>query len=679
MTSFTHPTTRRPAAFLRAAALAVLMAVLAGCAARGPVFVPPADRPADAASRPWPHNAYLALAYHDVEDRDPDQRYLAVETTRLAEQFEWLDASGYTPVSVEQILRARDGGPALPPRAVLLSFDDGYRSFYTKVFPLLRARGWPAVLAPVGVWLDAPPGGTVAFGDTPTARERFLTWAQVREMSDSGLVEIAAHTYALHRGVVANPQGNLQPAAAARIYDPATGRYEDDEAQRTRLRQDIARITARIRRATGKAPRVWVWPYGEAGGIALELVRQAGYRMAMKLDSGLATVERPFDTPRLLVANNPAIAGFARACLDMERRPRMRAAQVDLDAVYDPDPAQLERNLGQLVERIARLRISAVFLQAFADPRGDGRITSVYFPNHELPMRADLFNRAAWQLRTRAEVRVYAWMPVLGLDLPGHPAPVQAWTPPGREPAAAHGPWRLSPFDPETARRVGGLYEDLARAAIFDGILFHDDATLSDFEDAGPAALAAYREAGLPADIGALRASPELMRRWTRLKSRRLVALTGELTARVRAIRGPQITTARNIFAGPVLDPDQEAWFAQNLDDFLAAYDWVAPMAMPRMEGVPATRETAWLDRLVDAVAARPSGLDRTVFEVQTLDWTAPGGARPVPSATVARWMRELQARGARNLAYYPDDFIAGLPAPDALRPAISNAWYPYP
>src|SRR5690606_16518218 len=155
---------------------------------------------------------------------------------------------------------------------------------------------------------------------------------------------------------------------------------------------------------------------------------------------------------------------------------------------------------------------------------------------------------------------------------PTPPASVQAWTPPGREPDHAPGLRRLSPFDPETSRRVGGLYEDLARAAIFDGILFHDDAVLSDFEDAGPGALAAYRAAGLPADIGALRASPDTMRQWTRLKSRRLIALTDELAARVRAIRGPQIRTARNLFAGPILDPDQEAWFAQNLDDFLAAY-----------------------------------------------------------------------------------------------------------
>src|SRR3546814_11434991 len=82
---------------------------------------------------------------------------------------------------------------------------------------------------------------------------------------------------------------------------------------------------------------------------------------------------------------------------------------------------------------------------------------------------------------------------------------------------------RLSPFEPEVRRRIAEIYEDLSNHAIFDGILFHDDALLSDFEDVGPAALRAYAKAGLPDSIVAIRADPQLMHKWTRLKSRALV------------------------------------------------------------------------------------------------------------------------------------------------------------
>jgi hypothetical protein len=76
------------------------------------------------------------------------------------------------------------GRPELPAKAILLSFDDGYSSFYTRVLPVLRAYNWHALLAPVGVWIDTPLNQPV---DLPApARSDFLTWDQVREISQSG-------------------------------------------------------------------------------------------------------------------------------------------------------------------------------------------------------------------------------------------------------------------------------------------------------------------------------------------------------------------------------------------------------------------------------------------------------------------------------------------------------------
>ena len=59
------------------------------------------------------------------------------------------------------------------------------------------------------------------------------------------------------------------------------------------------------------------------------------------------------------------------------------------------------KNVGALVQRIHDLQISTVFLQAFADPDASGIARQVYFPNSQLPVRADLFNRVAWQIKTR--------------------------------------------------------------------------------------------------------------------------------------------------------------------------------------------------------------------------------------------------------------------------------------
>ncbi|KAA0911104.1 poly-beta-1,6-N-acetyl-D-glucosamine N-deacetylase PgaB [Pusillimonas sp. ANT_WB101] len=659
----------------------IAMITLVACASNAPKFVPPAARGAVSVGATAPPNTFRALAYHEVEDDAPDQRFMSVTSSKLREQFAWLKANDYHPISIDQILAAKQGGKQLPKKAILLSFDDGYRSFYTTVFPLLKSYDWPAVLAPVGAWIDTPADQTVAYGDNKRPRDQFLTWKEIAEMSRSGLVEVGSHSYNLHYGVPANPQGNTQPAANTRIYDAQTGMYETQAQFEARITHDVKTITNKLIEVTGKHPRVWVWPYGAVSGEALEIIAKNGYSVALTLDDGLASVDDLMHTPRLLISNDPSITAFANYLTHIAEKPTLRVAQVDLDYVYDADPAQMERNLGELVQRIADMQINTVFLQAFADPDGNGLVKSVYFPNSVIPMRADLFNRAAWQLMTRAHVNVYAWLPVLSFDLDSNIDRVMRWNPDtGTTYSDPDYYRRLSPFDPAARKAIIRLYEDLSRTSNFDGILYHDDAVLTDFEDASPHALAAYKAAGFTPDLQVLRANPDTLWRWTQFKTEALTAFTLEITRHVQRIRGKEIKTARNIFAQPILDPESEQWYAQNFDNFLASYDWTAPMAMPLMEKIPMAQAGAWLDRLVDAVATHPGAMDKTIFEIQATDWGRRHNDtdnKPIDSAVLATWLKRMQLRGAKSFGYYPDDFVQDHPKLKIIRPAISNSWYP--
>ncbi|HHA1916189.1 TPA: poly-beta-1,6-N-acetyl-D-glucosamine N-deacetylase PgaB [Enterobacter asburiae] len=614
-------------------------------------FIAPKARPQLEASKPWPQNQFLVLAYHDVEDDAADQRYLSVRTSALNEQISWLLHNGYHAISVQDILDAHDGKKTLPPKAVLLSFDDGYSSFYTRVWPLLQAWNVPALWAPVGSWVDTPANQKVNFGGLMTPRDRFATWDMVRELSRSPLIEIGSHTWASHYGIPANPQGSREPAIANRFYDKATGSYETDQQFNQRIGDDVRKVTEKITQVTGKAPRAWVWPYGAANGTSLAIARQQGYQLAFTLEDGLGNVQDLGNIPRLLIAGNPSLKAFASAVSQVQEREPVRVMHVDLDYVYDPDPAQQTQNINRLIQRVYDMKISHVFLQAFADPQGDGRIKALYFPNRRLPVRADLFNFVAWQLQTRAGVKVFAWMPVLSFDLdPSLPRVQRRDRQTGQLREATEPYIRLSPWDPQVRRQVTDIYEDLARYASFNGILFHDDAVLTDVDDAD--------------------------RNTTRQKSQTLIGFTHALTLAVKHIRGPQIKTARNMFALPILQPESEAWFAQNLDDFLAEYDWTVPMAMPLMESVPEDESDAWLTRLVKAVATRPGALDKTIFELQARDWDKKP-QRAVSDSQLAQWMRVLQLNGIKNYGYYPDDFLNNQPDISRIRPEFSSYWYP--
>ena len=608
------------------------------------------------ASIAMPAHAVLVLSYHDVRDDvaakgDPDP--YAVSTKNFVAHLEWLRANGYVPVSAEAVRQARTGGPALPEKAVLLTFDDGLRSVVTHVFPLLRAYGYPALVAPVTSWTSMGASDSVDYGPRKFLRRDFATWAQLREMQDSGLVEIASHSDDLHRGIAANPQGNQTPAAVTRRWSPSG--YESEASYRARISADLAASAAAIERGTGKRPRTIVWPYAASNRVVNEIAAANGMTLSFDLEGraleddltheGRAGSEDDLHSlARLLLFNNPDVADLA---MELRRDPTrgngMRAIQVDLDYVFDPDPDQIERNLDVLVQRIRDIGPSHVFLQAFADSDGDGAADAVYFPNRHMPVRADLFNRVAWQLRTRAGVHVFAWLPVLGWTLPDAALQSQLQLAAG-DPADVP---RLDPADPRTRPLVESIYADLAASSYFEGLLFHDDAYLRD--DEAP---------GLGTDPG--------------VRTQAIVDFTHALQASAERWR-PKLVTVRNLFARPVLEPASEVWFAQRLDAFLGAYDYTALMAMPRLEG--ASNPHSWLRRLVDVVATHPKGLERTVFELQTVDWRT---QKPVSDDDLTTEARALVARGARHLAYYPDDFLRASPTLPAAREVISAREFPY-
>lgn len=632
--------------------------------------------PAFAASDPL-----IILCYHEVVRTDGAvQDPLSVDASALVRQLDWMKAQGHHFVSLQDVLDDRAGRRPLPNKPVLLTFDDGYRSVYTHVFPVLKLFRAPALIAVVGAWLEAGPDEVVAYGDTLVPRRKFLSWSQIREMQDSGWIEVASHSYDSHHGVSANPQGNAEPALFTHIFQ--AGVYEDHTAYLARVKQDLQRNNDLIRDRLGKAPRAMVWPYGAYTEETADIATQLGMPVSMNLDAGANPPDRPLGAlRRVLLELETDVSGLAEQFQALSRWPDGRRPQptrtmhVDLDYVYDPDPQRQEINLGRLLDRVKAMGVSTVYLQAFADPDGAGVARTLYFPNRHLPMRADLFNRAAWQLRTRAGVKVYAWMPVLGFVLPDeHPlADRQVWSEQADGQRSPQGYRRLTPYDPAVRALVHDIYEDLARSARFAGVLFHDDATLSDTEDASEAARQARQAQGLPLSIAQLRSDAAAHAAWVQDKTRVLSTLTAELAATVRR-QQPTLLTARNLYAQAVLHPGSEAWLAQSFSQALKDYDHVAIMAMPYMEGASDPRQ--WMDALFKAVAAVPGALERTVFELQSVDWRT---RRPLPPSELAETVERLHTLGARHIAYYPDDVHQDHPPMKTIKPVFSLAELPEP
>ena len=91
------------------------------------------------------------LMYHQVTPSPaPQFRKYAVTTEAFDRQLEWLAAQGFVSVSMEAFYRHRSGSDSLPPRPVILTFDDGYQDCLDHAAPILKSRGFTATFYVLG-------------------------------------------------------------------------------------------------------------------------------------------------------------------------------------------------------------------------------------------------------------------------------------------------------------------------------------------------------------------------------------------------------------------------------------------------------------------------------------------------------------------------------------------------
>jgi biofilm PGA synthesis lipoprotein PgaB len=658
--------------------LAVAAAMSAAPAVRARIgldlFAPPDDEDG---------KTFRSIAMHDVRDDLLVDRATVLDTCALSTAsvntiFAWIKEKDFHPVTVDQIVAARNGGAPLPPRAILLTFDDAYKSQFMKVFPLLKHYGYPAVVGVVTRWTNTPQGESIRISHKSIMPPGyFMSWSDLREMARSGLVEIASHTHDMHHGSIANPQGNELPSASTHLYLDHEARYETDDEYEARIYHDLSTSVDLIRQNTGVSVRSAIWPYGMYNAALIRASQKLGMEVHLTLDDGPNTADVPLTKIRRQLVAHDWDAGTMIDQMRMsaayrgERNPVERVVTVSLDDVYDPSGEKHEEKLSRLLDRIKDLAPKSVYLKAYADPDGTGVAQATYFPNRHMPMRADLFNRVAWQLITRTEVQVYASMPLLGFALPRqHPAAdrVVLSQAHGSDASAPKLPRRLSPFDDVARRTIQEIYFDLACYASFNGVVYEQDAMLGEHEDASDAALAVYAKWGLPPDLKVIQASADLMRRWSEAKTAYLIDLTHQLTSTVRDYQGGgNVLTVRALPASALFLSNADIALAQNLNAFVAAYDFIALGAAHGESGKPVTKH--WLTQVAKAVAGRPGAQAKTVFELDTID---PQTGQHIDTTVLRDQMLSLNGAGVVHLAYGPDDFLNNRPDTKVLRDVMS-------
>lgn len=230
--------------------------------------------------RPIPAEDQLpVLMYHHVVENDQPCNEMTVTVERLEKDLKWLQEHDYQSVLPRELAE----GCPLPEKAVLITFDDGYRSNYDLLYPLLLKYKTKAVISNIVLMQDI-------------GASNFLSWEMCREMSESGLVEIGSHTYQLHN--LGDLGGSFNHEGINGIQrDP----QESDEAFQKRVLDDIQRSYDRIEQEIGQPPTFFAYPFGVREPAADERIQQLFFVTAVT-QPGIADVRNGlYNLPRLTV------------------------------------------------------------------------------------------------------------------------------------------------------------------------------------------------------------------------------------------------------------------------------------------------------------------------------------------------------------------------------------------
>jgi len=129
----------------------------------------------DAAHKP------VILTYHSISDGHSP---LEISPALFVEQMEWLKANARV-VPLADLCGMLFAGDSFPPRTVILTFDDGFRNFYSAAAPVLARFGFPATVFLPTSFL----GRTNAWPGQPSwvAPQPLMDWAQIRELAEQGI------------------------------------------------------------------------------------------------------------------------------------------------------------------------------------------------------------------------------------------------------------------------------------------------------------------------------------------------------------------------------------------------------------------------------------------------------------------------------------------------------------
>ncbi|MFC1480346.1 polysaccharide deacetylase family protein, partial [Candidatus Omnitrophota bacterium] len=215
-----------------------------------------------------PRRVIPILVYHAINSDKSST--LNVTAKNFSRQMAFLQRSGYSVMSLDELVDGINKGTGFIPKTVVVTFDDGYEDNYLNAFPVLAKHSMPATIFLITGYVGV--------------REGYMNWDQVRLMIENG-IDFGGHT----RNDVYLPSVE----DTRRLWDEVAGSKEDIELK------------------TGKEAGYFCYPIGGFNEKVKSAVKKAGYKGACTTNRGFDRLNHDvYELNRVKVTNSDTTKPF---------------------------------------------------------------------------------------------------------------------------------------------------------------------------------------------------------------------------------------------------------------------------------------------------------------------------------------------------------------------------------
>jgi peptidoglycan/xylan/chitin deacetylase (PgdA/CDA1 family) len=227
-------------------------------------------------------NEVAVLVYHHLDENE--QSSVTISPRLFERQLVSLQRRGFQFITLDQFKDFKSKGAAIPDNALLVTFDDGYESFYTYGYPILKKLHIPAVNFVITNGLDDPKKTLLA----SMSKEEILEMRQ-----DYPRIDFQGHSDEFH----AMKDG--KPLLSNKLVQ--NGIAETDEEFKTRITRDTKNCIAKLSALHGaKKVDAYAYPYGSYDDKTISYLQEAGINYAFTTKAGMVSdMTDPMQIPRI--------------------------------------------------------------------------------------------------------------------------------------------------------------------------------------------------------------------------------------------------------------------------------------------------------------------------------------------------------------------------------------------